>query len=255
LKDLGFQSKSDYIITGSFNVINDKLNIRITIFDTKGREIRIVDHVSDELGVQLQKTPDIISDSIKENVEYLHRANHDRLNKSKFITLYKPFSIITMGVDSGYTNILGDWSKLYNDTLYLAPFIDFDLVYDFSLSFKFNYINSDSEDKETASYSQIRILSSSMSIGYNYKFLENFGIALSAGGGVTKTTIIIEPAGPFSESLSEKDSIDPNIDISSYFVYNLSAITFRAGVHYKRIFFKDEPMDTGTVFAGAGIHF
>lgn len=249
------KTNADFIITGTFNVINEKLSIKITILDIKGNEIKIIEHESDELGVRLQNTTDLISQRINEDISSLEKMNEERLNGSPFAGLYKPFSLITMGVDSGYFYILGDWGSLYNDSLYLTPFIDFDLFDNFLLSLKFTYIHSDSEDKDTTAYSEIKILSGSISLGYTYKFFDNFGIALTAGGGVTKTTITIEPDDPFSDPLAEKDSIDPNIDISSYFVYNLSAITFKAGVLYKRIFFKDKSMDTGTIFAGAGIHF
>jgi hypothetical protein len=65
----------------------------------------------------------------------------------------------------------------------------------------------------------------------------------------------MSPEKPFINSLAEEDYNDPNIDFSSYFVYNLSSFTFRAGVLYKRIFLEEESMDTGIIFAGAGIHF
>lgn len=255
LTDLGKQNKSDYIITGSFNVTDMKLKIRLTVFDVKGREIRVVDNESDELGARLLAATDILSQQLNEKISEMEKLNQERSDRSPFTALYSPFSIITIGVDSGYLYMAGDWSSIYNDTFYVSPFIDFDITEDFSLSMKAASIQSDSDNKDTSSYSQIRMLSSSISLSYIFRFTDNAGFAVSAGGGMTKSTITINPGGPFEESLSEKDSIDPNIDLASYFVFNISSFNIRAGVLYKRIFFKDEPMDTGVIFAGAGIHF
>jgi hypothetical protein len=255
LRDLGKQSKSDYIITGTYNVTNKKLKIRLTVFDVKGREIRIIDNESDELGARLLAATDILSQQLNENITGMEKLNQERSNRSPFTALYSPLSIITIGVDSGYLYMMGDWSSVYNDAFYISPFIDFDITEDFSLSMKAASIQSDSDDKETSSYSQIRMLSSTISLSYMFRFTDNAGFAVSAGGGITKSTITMSPGKPFEDSLAEKDSIDPNIDLSSYFVYNLSSFNLRAGVLYKRIFFKDEPMDSGVIFAGAGIHF
>jgi len=255
LTDLGHQNKCDYIITGTYNVAGQKLKMHLAIFDVKGRDIRVVDNESNELGAQLLAATDMLTQQANENIVELEKINQERLNQSPFLVLYNPFSIITAGVDSGYLYIMGDWSSIYNNAFYISPFIDFDLIEDFALSLKITSIQSDSDDKHTSSYSQINMLSSSISISYMFRFNDYSGITVSGGGGMTKSTITINPEKPFVDSLAEKDSIDPNIDLSSYFVLNLSSFTFKAGVLYKRIFFTDKPMDTGVIFAGAGIHF
>ena len=252
LEELGLQNKSDYVITGTFNVVNKKLTIRVTIFDVNGKDIKTFDHESDELGVRMQQTPDIISQLISENIESFNKLNQEKSDKTG---LYSPFSIITIGLDSGYLYLMGDWSSTYNNAFYISPFIDFELFKDFNLSLKATSIQCNSNDNNTSSYSNIRMLSGSISLSYLFRFSDNSGIALSAGGGMTKTTIAINPDKPFSNTTTEEDSFDPNVDLSSYLVYNLSTFTLRAGVLYKRIFFEDEPIDTGVIFAGAGIHF
>ena len=255
LEKLNLQSKPDYIITGSFTVDESKLSVRATIFDVKGKDIATVSHESDELGVEFLGTTDTLSQRISDSIEQFKIVKLKKQEKSPFIALYNPFSIITLGIDSGYLFILRDWHNIYNNTLYISPFLDFDISDNFSLSFKFTQIQSDSDEKDDLAYSQIRILSGSMSVGFIYRFSSNFGIALTAGGGVSKTSIIVNPAQPFEKSSSEKKSTDPNVDFSSYFICNMSALTLRAGVLYKRIFYMDKPMDTGIIFGGAGIHF
>lgn len=255
LTDLGKQNKSDYIITGIYNVADKKLKVRLTVFDVKGREIRVVDNESDELGARLLAATDILSQQLNENITEMEKLNLERSDRSPFTVLYTPLSIVTIGVDTGYLYMTGDWSSIYNDVFYISPFIEFDINEDFSLSLKAVSIQSDSDNKETSSYSQIRMISSSISLSYMFRFTDYAGFTVSAGGGITRSTITLNPGKPFEDSLAEKDSIDPNIDLSSYFVYNLSSFNLRAGVLYKRIFFKDEPMDTGVIFAGAGIHF
>ncbi len=255
LIDLGRQNNSDYIITGNYNVEDKKITLRLVIFDVKGKQIEIIDHVSNELGVKLRITTDQLSQIISERIANLDLLFRESEASSRFNPLHTPLSIITLGVDSGYLYILGKWRPLYDDTFYIAPFIDFDLTDYLSISLKFTSIESNSKDDETNIRSRIKILSSSLSLSYLYRFNSSFAWGLSAGGGGSKTTITVEPGKPFVNSISEKDSYDPNIDITSYLTYNISTFTFKTGFQYKRIFYSDKPMDNGIIFAGIGIHF
>jgi len=257
LKDLGLKYNVNYIVTGSFNVINNKLIIRVTIFNVRGENLETVNHESDELGAQLQETTDLISQSIHTRIESFELANRENFSNSPFITLYAPLSLITLGIDSGYFYLFGPWKSIYKNTVYISPFVDLDLTRNLMISLKFTSIQTDSENKDSgmSSSSQIRISSGSLSLSYILRFNDTLGIAFSAGGGITKTRITIGSEKPFNDSLLAKSTFDPNLDISSYLSCNFSSINLRAGIHYKRIFYSGEPMNTGTVFAGAGIHF
>lgn len=256
LIELGTKNKCEYIITGSFKVIDQKrLAIRIIVFDVRGQDIRVVNQESDELGARLLATTDLLSQQLNKNIEELDKINLERTGRSPFLLLYKPLSIITLGIDSGYMYIIGDWDSLYNDTYYVSPFLNFDITDDFSLSLKVSSIQSDSEDKETMSYSEIRMLSGSMSLAYTLWFNDYAGLEIAAGGGATKSTITLNPQKPFEGPNLKKDSIDPNFDFSACFVFKASSFIIRGGGQYKRIFFSDKPMDSAIIFAGAGIHF
>ena len=255
LIELGIQNKSDYIITGNFNVVDKKLTVRAVVFDVRGEKIEIVDYASDELGVKLQVTTDQITQRISDTIANLDLIYRESGAGSRFKPLQTPLSILTLGVDSGYIFMLGDWRSLYKDAVYISPFLDFDITDYLSLSLKFTSIESNSKDTEISTDSRLKILSTSLSLCYLYRFNSSFGLGFSAGGGGSKTKITINPAPPFTSSLSEKDSYDANIDLSSYFVYNVSTFKIKTGFIYKRIFYKDVPMDNGIIFAGVGIHF
>lgn len=256
LEGLGSQYKSDYIITGTYNVINNRLLIRITIFNVKGKEIAIVEDESDEPGVQLWETPDQLTQRIIEKINTFNTLNSGKTSESSLITNHSPSGMITAGLDGGYLSFRGSFNSLYNNSLYLAPFIDFDLSDNFSLSLKCTSIKSDSDGKNIILYQQIKILSSSISICYFHRIIADFGISVSAGGGFSRTTVNIKPyQKPVTNLSYEEVSKDPNVDISLNFFYNLSSVTCRTGIIYKRIFFKDKPIDIGVIFAGAGIRF
>jgi hypothetical protein len=249
------KNKTDYIITGTFNVIKNKLKISVTIFNVKGKDIETVDNESSELGVLLNESTDLISQRVIDNIENLDKLNIKRANDSPFTTLYKPFSIMTLGLDAGYIFIMGKWDPLFNDTTYFSPFIDLSLTENFSLSLKFTSIQSDSEGKDTGSDSIIRIMNGSISLNYEFKMTESLGIIFSAGGGLAKTIITVGATGPFTDPLAEKKSYDPSMDLSSWLNYKLSPVILRGGILYKRIFYQDEPMNSMIIFMGAGIHF
>ena len=189
LEGLGSQYKSDYIITGTYNVINNRLLIRITIFNVKGKEIAIVEDESDEPGVQLWETPDQLTQRIIEKINTFNTLNSGKTSESSLITNHSPSGMITVGLDGGYLYFRGSFNSLYNNSLYLAPFIDFDLTDNFSLSLKCTSIKSDSDGKSIILYQQIKILSSSISICYFHRIIADFGISVSAGGGFSRTTV------------------------------------------------------------------
>lgn len=251
----GLKNKVDFIITGTFNVIGTKLKTKIVIFNVKGKDIVTVENQSEELGAVLTKLTDLVSSQMSRNIDNLEKLNIKRSDNSLSLAIYKPFSIMTLGLDTGYFYIFGSWSKLYNNALFIAPFLDLDLNNNFSLSFKLSSIQSDTENMDTSSYSQIKILNSTIALSYQYKISDNYGIALSVGGGLAKTTIIIEPEEPFYNPLAKKNSYDPSLDLSAYLNYLISPVLLKAGILYKRIFYKEKSMDSATVFAGAGIHF
>ena len=125
LIELGVQNQSDYIITGNFNVVEKKLTVRAVVFDVRGERIEIVDNVSDELGVKLQVTTDQISQRISDTIANLDLLFRESEASSRFKPLQTPLSLLTLGVDSGYLYMLGEWRSLYKDSLYISPFIDF----------------------------------------------------------------------------------------------------------------------------------
>jgi hypothetical protein len=197
----------------------------------------------------------LISQRIIDNIENLDKLNFKKVNDSPYTTLYKPFSIMTLGVDAGYIYILGKWKPLFNNSTYFSPFMDLDFTENLSLSLKFTSIQSDSDDKDTGSDAILRIMNGTISLNYEFKITDYFGIIFSAGGGLAKTIITAGTTGPFSDPLTEKESYDPSMDLSSCLNLKLSQVTIRGGLLYKRIFYKDEPMNSMIIFMGAGIHF
>jgi TolB-like protein len=255
LAKTGRKSRIDYIISGTFNVTGGKLKTRIVIFNVKGKDIVTVANESDELGAVLLESTDLISNQMSGNIDNLDKLNVKRADNSLPMAIYKPFSIMALGVDAGYLYILGDWSKIYNNVFCYYAFANFDITDPFSLTLKYSSIQTDTEDKDVTSYSQIRIVSGCILLNYEFKLTDNSAFIFSAGGGLSKTTITIQPDQPFEKPLAKKISYDPECDLSSYFSYKISPVLLKIGIHFKRIFYQDEPMDSVTGFVGAGIHF
>jgi len=251
----GRSNKIDYIISGTFSVSENKLKTRIVIFNVKGKDIVTVENESNELGAVLLESTDLISNQMSGNIKNLDKLNTERADNSLSLFLYKPFSIMTLGLDVGYFYIIGDWSKIYNNTYCYSPFVNFDITDTFSLSIRWSSLQTDSDDKHVTSYSQLRIICSSVLLNYEYKLTENSGIILSAGSGLAKTTITIQPDQIFAKPLAKKISNDPICDLSLFFSYKISPVFLRTGMLYKRIFYQDKPLDSATGFIGAGIHF
>ncbi len=260
LGELATQYSCDYIITGTFYVRNKRLVTLVTIFNAQSRQIDTVEDESYETGVQMKETPDELTQRITEMITNYNSKIREKHTEpvsveNRDIINYPSSGIATIGLDCGYLLFRGSYKSLYNSCFNLAPYIDFNLTDSFSLSFKYSSIQSDSDNKNTTDFYQIKISSSSASLCYIYRFTENTGISLSAGGGFSKTAVTINADEPFMGKSSEKVSKDPNIDVSSYLSCNISSVIFRTGVLYKRVFYKNKPADMGVIFAGAGFHF
>ncbi len=255
IRELDSKYKSDFVVTGKYSISDKALVIVIIVSGMTSEDVKVIEHKSAETGVQLQDTTDTISRQIHDEIS----AFESKKGVSPFIALYRPFSLLSTGIDGGYLFLQGDWKSAYNNKPYISPFINIDVTDNFFLSARLIYLQTDTENKEYLYYSEARLFSISLSLCYRFKLFGGLWIAFSAGGGATATDITVNPptggGGPFDNSFITDERFEFNADASSYFVYDISPVSIRAGVHGKRIFYSEEPMDILAVFGGIGFHF
>lgn len=246
---------SDYLIAGQYEVKDGILYVRILIYNALIKDLQEVSTSGNETGLYLKNTTDTLSESIDEKLKHIIVAEIEKSGKSPFLPLAKPLQYTSIGFDSGYVYITGKWQDIYNNAVYYSPYISFDITGFLDLTLKFDYFNTDSENKDTATSSALSLTGGSLLLSLKYQALSNLGLYLYGGAGYSHSEITVDPSGPFTASLAEEKSNDPSAEIGFGLKINLYPIFLRTGIEYKKIFFKDEPMNLGIIYAGAGIHF
>lgn len=259
LGELASLHKSPFIISGRYSITGRTLNLQISLFNAPGKDLKIIEHSSDETGAQLQKTTDTISIELDQEITAFESKNSKFVGESPFIGLYTPFSLMTVGLDGGRLYFTGDFKDIFNNKSFISPYVNFDLTESFSITARLLYFQTDNYDKYTTYGQQVQFLSGSLSLCYRIRLIGDLGIALSIGGGATRSTYVIYPVSgggqPFDNSFETNKSFDMNADASAYIVYDFLPISIRGGVAGKRIYFSEKAMDMALFFGGIGFHF
>lgn len=261
LSSIAKQTASDYVIAGQYEVKEGILNVRIFIYNARSNELDEANASEAETGLYLKDTIDSLSEDIERKIKDIIVEKEEKVEKKReekrypFYILAKPLEYTSIGLDAGYIYMSGKWKDTYNNNEYYSPYIAFDILSFLDITFKFDYFNTNSEHKTVLNYSSMNIMGGSALLGLKYQVFSNIGIYLTAGGGVARSEISINPGGPFEASLSKRKFTDPAAEAGLGIKINISSIYVRSGVTFKRIYFKDDPMDLRMVYGGAGIHF
>jgi len=253
-------AEADFIITGLYQILDENLSVKAYIYDAAKKELLEVTTENRETGIYLKETTDNLSKEIEAKLytpapvktEIVEKDNSE---KSPFLPLATPLQYTTLGIDVGYLTPHGKWKDIYNNTIYYSPYLTFDIAEYLEFSLKYDYFQTDNEDMAMTDYYKLRVMGGNASLGARIPIFSNFLICFSAGGGVSRSEIIVNPGDPFVAGLADKKSTDPSVEAEISLKLRLSSIQFKTGALYKRIFFEKESMDYSVFFAGAGIHF
>lgn len=254
LSSIAKDTSSDYIITGEYDINDNILNVRLFIYESATKNLMEGSASGEEAGIYLLDTTDTLSGSIEDNISDIIVEQIEEKIKSPFLTIAAPLRYTSFGFDAGYIYFSDIWKDVYKDAVYYSPYIEFDLASFLDLSFKFDYFKTDSKDSDI-SYSTMSVMGGSALLGLNLQFFSNFGIYLSAGGGMVRSEITLNMPKPFSDSPTSEKSTDPAAEIALGFKLNLSSVYIRTGALFKRIYYEDETMDLKVLYGGVGIHF
>ena len=167
-------------------------------------------------------------------------------------------NFITFGIETGIINLVGDWSKLYNNTKYISPYILINtsfLLPNTGVSINVDYFATNNDDKDdNISYSTYELWGTTVDFHYFLAFSSLFNISFSAGLGAMFSEIKVYTSssmGPFSYPTGTNKSVDAYLDLSLSFNIQFKPVQLKFGSSYKGIFQKSV-MHTWTIFVGMG---
>jgi len=249
------ENAADYLVSGECSITDGTLIVSVTVFNAKGYDISTFEHRSSELGVLFKETTDAISNEIISKITIMAELDKERFRPSPFIPFHNFLRNFSIGVDAGYLFIQKPWSDFYNDAYFASPYLMLDLSRMLAFSVKYDYIQSDSSDKNFTEHYEVDFQGGSFNAHLKYNITEKSSFIFSGGGGIMETTIIMDPDAPLMLPGVKISSKDPYLDTSLYASHRFSALEIKAGIIYKRIFSKGEHVEMSGIYAGLGILF
>jgi len=264
LSQKGKELSADFVVSGTYSVDNRRIHIKSQIFDVKEQKIVQIDESSNDLGALLFLIIDKITGKINSELNRFQEEHRERYAPSPFIALYDSMRGLTFGFRFGEQKMHNDWGKIYRDSDHLGFYISYDfgnitslsstpVLQNSGISVQYDFFST-RPDNYTSFLSARSV---TLSYIYYYPVAEGFRIAFSAGGGMTRTKIIVadpllEGGDPFTPPLAEEVTHDPTMLLSVYADYRLNPFVINAGYAYRRIFYSDTPMDLSILFFGLG---
>lgn len=263
LADRGKKFNAEYIITGSYFVRENRINISTQLFNVKEEQLLEIQETSTEIGALLFTIIEKITNQINSELDKSFHERRELIADSPFSSLYTNIKGVAFGVTYGSVTFHGDWGKLYDNTEMISLFLNYDLAgmtflregyfRNTTASLIFDYFNNDS----TRHRSNYSVWGMTANLFYQYPLTNQFFLSIGAGFGGTKSELIVRdfdngPDDMFSGPESRDSSYDPylNLQIGTRIIF--APIEINTGISYRRIFYSDNDMILSVIFFGFG---
>lgn len=260
----GSELSAEYTISGSFEVKDNKIQIKSQLFHVPTQKLVDIEDESDEIGVLIFSLIDAVTLKINNELSKIAKSktekNAQELTEpvaaiSPFLPAYRIMEGATLYVEHGNMYLGGRWSEIYDDTTHYAAGIR----YGFDNINRFKHSSLLSRSAVSLSYHHFIALplpenmSSSLTVSggvigfaYEHHILENFFFSGEiATGGMFSTLRVytnIQSGGP-QPPADERNTIDPFFRLALMAGIELNPLVFFTGVSANRIFYSDEPLD------------
>ena len=163
LSSRGKEFSADFIISGMYEVKNNRIKIRSQLFNVQQQKIAGIEESSDELGALIFLIIDNISERINSQLgrnaialkkETEARPEHiEPPGKSPFLPVYNALRGTVIGAEHGRLYMLGSWGDIYRDTDNFALHLQYGLgnldslkntpvLRDTSLALNYHYLST-----------------------------------------------------------------------------------------------------------------
>ncbi len=246
----------NFLVSGICTINKDNIEISVTIFDTRGLEKRTFTVTTDETGVFFRKVTESIASGLNSHIAEINKLNAEKFRPSPIAPLFGPLRNISLGIEAGYVKILGEYKNSYNDTYFISPGITYNLNKNFGLKMAFDYLETNSDNKDTTSYLELSY--QAYTLGLIFKIQpgnSNISIDCTVSGGIANTKVFIDSSEPFTAPSGEESSWDPYMSTSLDLSYNMKSAYFKIGGVYRQVFYKDKNLYLVGGQFGFGLYF
>jgi hypothetical protein len=258
---IGAEHSARYIITGSVTVTGKKLAVELIIIHLRAKNIFKISRESLETGVELIQIIDDITADIGQRLALYQKETERskeaeaRVEVSPFMKAYRALENLSFGAKAGRFFIKGPFTRAYEDSDYLTPYLGYGITGWFGISAEADLLKAENGNISVLKKSSMLLHGLTLNGNFSYRFFTHFGVRLSVGGGTSISRIYLNASdNPFNNLVVKKQSVDPYLNLSASFNIIFKPIELQFGSAYKHAFFKGGDLQLIAVFCGVGFH-
>ncbi len=267
---------ADYIISGIYEVKDNRINIKSQIYGASQQKIMAVNESSEEMGALIFLIIDSLTQKIntqlggstaaiaqqgkvpekkvEETPPETKKIDEGPPAKSPFLAAYNVLHGAVIGAEHGKLYFAGDWGGIYQDTEHYSFHLRYGLgalgglkntpvIKDSSITLNYHYLASQADNMS----SSLMVRGATAGYAYSLPVYGNFRVSAEGGLGLMFSTLrVYDPLakddGPQSV-LSEQESMDPFTRLILTADYELEPLVIRTGFSMNRIWYSDVAMD------------
>jgi hypothetical protein len=278
---LGAEYAAHYILTGTGTVRGKKLTLELALVDIARKDFIAIIKESFETGAEMKGLISELTADIGQRIGPLYgtdrsegretgrkeetRKQEDTGRKDKpyppveksspFLDAYRAMEPLSFGIKTGRFFIMGPFSRTYEDSEYVNPYLCYGILSWIGVSAEADYLSAGNGDIITRVKSSLSLWAISLNGVFSYRFFPQFGVRLSAGGGASVGRIYLSGSdNPFRGLTRQKQSRDPYLNLAGSFDLLFRPVEIQFGAAYKAVIFKGTPLHLLTIFCGIGYH-
>lgn len=172
---------------------------------------------------------------------------------SPFLKMYRALDGLSFGIKAGSFFIKGPFTKLYEDSEYVSPYLRYGILSWLGVSAEADYIAADNGDIQVRKLTSLALWGVTLNADFTWWMFSRVGLRLAAGAGISHGRLYLWGSdNPFGGLNKQAKSTDPYLNISASALVRFNPVELQFGGAYKSAFFRGRTLSLLTVFFGIG---
>ena len=253
--------KSDFLLIGSYIVVEGRINILSQIFDAQRQKIIPVEGTENKVTAIFTEmieahTNNINTELVEASKKKKEEEEEKKARTSPFLGFYNFLSGITFGINYGSVNLYKEWGDDFKNSDQVSLYLNYEFN-KIALTGNYNYFSTKTNDSNSKGMHYLEIKSGALSLSYLFRFVPNFSLGISAGGGLAKVEVykeaekdamgnIIAPGGVV------KETYDPLYTFAASLNFYIGSLKIESGFSYNIVQFSPKQINYSVVYFGLG---
>lgn len=262
-----------FLLGGKGTIRGRKLTLELALIDVRKKDFSAIIKETFETGAELKNIIAEVSADIERRLAIsIDETRAEKIKKepapetgaietpeaapvSPFLKMYRALDGLSFGIRTGNFFIKGPFSKIYEDSEYIGPYLRYGILSWLGASIQADYLCADNGEIVVRKNSSMALWGISANADFTWRLFSRFGLRLSVGTGVSIGRIYLWGSeNPFGGLNKQEQSIDPYLNCAVSTIIQLMPVEIEFGGSYKSAFFKGKSLSLLAVFFGIGYH-